>query len=101
MRARWPFRIVNFYHIPINAKGIYAFWYGKRCIYIGQAKNQLLKDRLLQHFKRSHNQSLNIWIEAYGPELDFCVLPIKTKNIDKVEKYFIRRWQPVTNMQSK
>lgn len=77
--------------------GLYGFWCRKngRCIYIGKAKEQPIRERLLQHWKGSHNETLNLWIEAFGNYLDICYLPISRQNIiDKMETELIRKWNP-------
>ena len=91
------FNSLNISKIPYDARGVYSFWFGNRCIYIGQAKNQRVRDRLLQHFKGSHNQILNLWINAYGGQLEFCCYLTKPHKINFLEKLLIRAWKPVAN----
>lgn len=94
----FPFSITHIDSVIDNC-GIYAFWYNDKCIYIGQAKSQSIQKRLRQHYRESHNPTLNLWIDAYRKSLQFCFLEVKAKNkIDFLEKKFIRRLQPRCNI---
>lgn len=83
-----------------NGVGIYAFWYNNKCIYIGKAEQQTLKERLTQHFRNCHNDDLKLWISVYGVQLKFCYLEVmKKESVDFLEQKFIYRLQPMTNKQ--
>ena len=87
--------------VPRDVIGIYAFWYRRtgRCVYVGQADKQTIKQRLQQHWRESHNDPLNLWIKAYGSLLDVCYAPVEKHRIRTAERRLIRRWKPETNVQ--
>lgn len=91
------YTMVNIERVPAHAAGVYSFWFGRRCIYVGKTERQTLRKRLIQHFKDSSNPDLMRWIHVYGRDLKFCCASLETRAIDRAERYFIRRWQPVTN----
>ncbi len=93
------FRLVDFEKIPPDTIGVYGIWYFKRCIYIGKAEKQPISNRLQQHWSMSHNKYLQFWIDARGRDLKVSYKPISSKQrIDVYERYFINRFQPVTNI---
>ena len=99
--GQYSFKVGSIGRLPNDLIGIYSFWYRGKCIYIGQAKNQPLKDRLWQHFKRCHNSSLNMWIDAYGKELLYCCVRLPYGRIDMLERKLIKRHQPRANVHLK
>ena len=80
-------------------KGVYGFWYRTtgRCLYIGQAKEQPIKNRLKQHWYRSHNAKLRQWIKAFGQHIEICYMPVNSAIMDKTEKRLIKALRPETN----
>jgi hypothetical protein len=95
---QFPFKLVHVGALPEDLYGVYMFSFRKRCLYIGQAKAQPLKSRLNQHFKVSHNERLNDWILAYGPELIVCCLELPKLRIDRAERRMIKARKPVANI---
>ena len=92
------FRVVDFQQIPDDAYGVYGIWYGRHCLYVGQAKSQPICKRLEQHWRSTHSPKLKSWIEAKGPRLRVAFLAIEDRDrIDCMERYYIRRFQPLTN----
>ena len=93
-------RLHNIDSIPSHTKGVYAFWCrtNGKCIYVGKAEKQSIKDRLKQEWRNSHNANLKLWINEFGEFLDICYLPVKDGRIDKVETTLIRMWHPETNI---
>ncbi|SMN12389.1 hypothetical protein SPBRAN_836 [uncultured Candidatus Thioglobus sp.] len=79
--------------------GIYAFWFNNRCLYVGKAEQQTLKNRLTQHYRNCHNDDLKLWIEVYGCKLQFCYLELQKNRVDFLERKFIYRLQPIANIQ--
>ena len=81
--------------------GVYAFWFRRtgRCIYVGQAAQQPIKSRLRQHWRGSHNETLRLWMAAYGEYLDVCFAPVARNKIDAIERRLIRLWRPEANVQ--
>ena len=92
------FRKSAFSRIPDDAYGIYGIWFRHLCVYVGKAEIQTIGERLEQHWKSSHNSKLQTWINAKGPELRvaYKIVPERSK-IDTLERYYIRRFQPITN----
>ena len=92
------FRLVDFQQIPEGAYGVYGIWYRRHCLYVGQAKSQPISKRLASHWKSTHNLKLKAWIEAKGPNLRVAFRAIENRDrIDSLERYYIRRFQPLTN----
>ena len=87
--------------VPRDLTGVYAFWYRRtgRCVYVGKASEQTVRERLRQHWRRSHNEALNLWMKAYGNLLDVGYAPVEKRRIRAVERRLIRRWKPETNIQ--
>jgi excinuclease UvrABC nuclease subunit len=74
--------------------GIYLFWSGRLCVYVGQAKN--LQDRLLSHWRRSHSDEINLWVRALGAHL--CIsYELVEANLGKAEQQLIDRYSPHLN----
>lgn len=96
-----PLSISSIERIPPDAKGIYAFWNpaNSKCIYVGQAKHQPIKDRLRSHWRKTHSGKLNLWIQAQGSRLGICYLPLDADRIDRYETRLIRAWSPEANVQ--
>ena len=83
---------------PATAHGVYGIWFRRRCIYVGKADLQPISTRLKQHWEHSHNERLQAWIKAKGRRLRVSYLALSPrKNIDIYERYFIARFQPITN----
>lgn len=93
-------RLNNIDSIPSNLKGVYAFWCrtNGKCIYVGKAERQPIRDRLIQEWRNSHNENLKCWITVFGKFLDICYLPVKDGKIDKMETRLIQKWHPETNI---
>ena len=87
--------------IPRSAYGVYAFWYRKtgKCIYVGQAAKQPVKKRLKDHWRGSHNETLKLWLRAFGGHLKICYMKVELNKIDCFERRLIRLWKPEANKQ--
>lgn len=74
--------------------GVYVFWSGFFCVYVGQAKN--LKTRLCEHWRKSHNDDVNMWIRAIGSKL--CVTyKVVDGSLAQAEQSYIDRYMPHLN----
>ena len=92
------FRLVSFQSIPETYYGVYGIWYRRQCIYVGKAATQTIGERLEQHWKRTHNPRLKAWIDAKGTGLQVSFFAVKERDrIDCTERFYIRRFQPITN----
>ena len=93
-----PFTIRGFERIPQDVRGVYGIWFRRHCIYVGKADLQPISTRLEQHWRHSHNDLLHAWIVAKGKLLKVSYMVLSTRNnIDIYERYFIARFQPLTN----
>ncbi len=83
---------------PSDACGVYGFWYGRRCVYVGKTERQSLRRRLEQHWEGSHNRMLRLWLAARGSEMKVSLLAVhEVSKVAGLERYYIRRLQPVAN----
>ena len=102
-RKKYPWSHLTVDQMPANIKGVYAFWCrdNAKCIYVGQSKrgNHSIKDRLNAHWRNSHNQTLKLWIQAFGSHLDICYMSVETGKIDALERRLIKAWKPEANIQ--
>ena len=99
---QFPFRRAVLDTLPHDAYGLYGLWFGRRCIYVGQAKSQPIARRLEQHWRRTHNEDLATWIKAKGPQLRVSYLIVDgSVDFDDLEEAYIKRFQPITNKQLK
>jgi len=94
---RWSYATLE--EVPRDLTGIYTFWYRRtgRCIYVGETSRQTVQVRLRQHWLGSHNETLNLWIRAYGNDLDVCYAPFDGDRVKTLERRLIRRWKPEAN----
>ena len=92
------FRLTDFDKIPRFAHGIYGIWYRAHCVYVGQAARQTIADRLRQHWRKTHSEKLQMWIDAEGANLRVAYLAVADAGrIDAYERLFIKRFQPLAN----
>ena len=98
-----PLSISSIERIPPSVMGVYAFWNpaNGKCIYVGQAKCQPIKERLRAHWRNADNEKLRLWIQALGARIKICYLPLERGKIDKCETRLIRVWNPEANIQKK
>lgn len=94
--ARLRFTYQNIESVPSDP-GIYTLWFKRRCLYVGRSEN--LRERLTQHWRHSHNETLRLWIEGYRPELRFEYRLTPPVRLSTVEEHLIQRLQPETNIQ--
>ena len=88
------FRRDNLETLIPNKPGVYIFWSGRYCIYVGQATD--LRGRLLTHWRKSHNDGINTWIRALGADL--CVTHEVVKgSLSDCEQSYINRYRPHLN----
>jgi excinuclease UvrABC nuclease subunit len=95
------FSYVNIMRWAPEAPGIYRFFFGKICLYVGSARDQTLKDRLKQHWRGSHNHRLGIWIKNHGKTItvEFCVVDVRDlERIKELEQSQIQKFSPMLNL---
>jgi len=98
-RNQISFRLREIERLRDVGCGIYGFWFGKNCIYVGKADLQAIYSRLVQHYKGTHNRILRLWIEAKGPRLRVSYKAISNSaDIDVMERVCIQRFKPLANV---
>jgi len=96
-KSRKKFNWANISRIPDNVYGIYSIWTSNLCIYVGQAKRQGIRNRLVQHYNKSHNDDLTRWINS-SVQLYFEYEIVSNKiAIDAKERNRIKQFSPLTN----
>ena len=97
--AQWSYATIS--RVPRAIVGVYAFWCrdNGKCIYVGQASDRPIRDRLREHWRGSHNETLKLWIQAFGENLDVCYTPTVRDKIDTYERRLIKAWKPEANKQ--
>ena len=100
-RFNWSYRVLT--DIPDAMIGVYLFWYRPtgKCIYIGMAADQPIRNRLRQHWLGSHNEALRLWMKAFGDELDLCYVQAEPNRVRTLERRLIRALSPEANKQHK
>ena len=96
--TQWSYLGID--RIPKTIIGVYAFWCRDtgKCIYVGQALQEPIRERLLQHWQGSHSQLLQWWIQAFGDNLTLCYREVEAGTIDRLERRLIKRWNPDVNI---
>lgn len=97
-------REIGFSHANIirnipDSPGIYRFYLGKICLYVGSAERQTLKSRLIQHWEKTHNRRLGLWIACFGKSISVTYEVIEERNLVKIrEQIEIDRLSPMVNV---
>ena len=99
VRGVFRFSYAGIVAIPKDVSGVYAFWCREkeRCIYVGMAKDQSIRTRVLQHWRGSHNEKLNLWLREFGDYLDVCYMSVRGDRIARFEDRLIKLWNPEAN----
>jgi len=101
---------LNIESLDKKVKGLYVFICREkqRCIYVGKAVDQSIKARLSNHWSRSHNKSLRLWIKSFGDFLyvRYCPIPDTDTEqgrhlVDSLENQLIKASKPKVNIQLK
>lgn len=88
---------INIETLPENIYGVYSFWSGRLCLYVGMTSSQGLRRRLSQHYYNCRNNELKLWIDSALP-VYFKYIEIKHKfYIKKFETDAIKKLAPLTN----
>ena len=98
---KWSYKTIV--DAPRDSFGIYAIWcrHNGKCIYVGEASKRSIGERLGDHWRKSHNQTLQLWIRAFGSDLDLCYASVEKPRIAVAERRLIRLWNPEANVQHK
>ena len=84
-----------------DTQGLYVFFDGKKCLYVGETKN--LRNRLGKHLEFSDNRGLAHWLWAHGSaglmlETHVLDLGTPTRTRKAMELELIRSRKPVFNI---
>jgi len=85
-----------------DKSGVYVFWCktskgSTKYIYVGMAGKQTLRERLIQHWKGSHNSQLTQWINLFTRYLRVTTIPLPQEKVAPTEKRLICTLMPETN----
>jgi hypothetical protein len=92
-----PFNRTSIDKVRLLCPGVYVFWFGRVCIYVGKT-DRSIRERLREHWGVCHNDQLRRWIKAYGPKLYFqwqCINELEVSRT--VEQMYIEKFGPLTN----
>lgn len=102
--ARRRISVVDVYDPRImrvsKKQGLYSFWRGSRCLYVGMTFASGLRKRLMQHVDSCHNERLASWIDARPPHLyiQFMETCARTKkDLERHESKLIQILNPELN----
>ena len=77
---------------------MYLIQHVARFVYVGKSGSGLgVKERLINHYRESHNERLRIWIVALDGDLSFTYIGCAEGELDDLEKSLIAFLQPLTN----
>lgn len=102
---RRPFKLSHF--LVTRLPGVYAIWYGHRCLYVGMAAGQTIGTRLSQHRALAHLPDLRDWIEVKNGVLQFTTCELsqpttqdrsRTRGIAELEARMISALNPELNV---
>jgi excinuclease UvrABC nuclease subunit len=80
-----------------TSPGVYSFWLGKLCIYVG--KGNPINRRLFEHWMRkSHVEELHEYFDGFGRKIKLYVRFCDTNaEAFEIEKELIRQFKPKLN----
>lgn len=62
------------YVVGRDVPGLYAFWIGCCCLYVGMSGH--IGKRLHEHLVRQHNRRLEIYLRGYCKDIEVTVAPV-------------------------
>ena len=96
--GRRPFTHLFDNRIGRDAQGLYAFWLGACCLYVGMSTK--LRRRMHQHRVQEHNSDLDRYFKAFWADIEVSFVPLAGKSeseLRAVERDAIRWLRPRTN----
>ena len=93
-----PFTFLGIEKAPSDRFGVYGIWYRGRCIYVGLAQKQSIRERLTNHKIGASNIKLKHYIQAFNEELSFCFEIYEPHEAITREREYINKLQPITNI---
>lgn len=97
-RCRLRFTYTVGRRFPRNARGVYAFWRGKTCLYVGETIH--FPRRMDEHRDRTHNPKLYQWFQSFPDNIEVSFVRIEDADkrlLQRVEAQVIRCLNPDTN----
>lgn len=96
---RWPFSYGFHNRVASGKVGLYAFWYGNACLYVGKSTD--IQRRLYQHRFREHNPKLLQYFRAFARDIKVSYVSgddCRTINLLSLEGNIIKDLRPITNV---
>ena len=96
---RWPFSYGFHHRVDNGARGLYAFWSSKACLYVGKSAN--IGKRLYQHRMQEHNPRLDQYFRAFAEQIEVSYVSqdqCASTNLLSLEGAVIRTLRPITNV---
>ena len=81
--------------------GLYAFWLGRRCLYVGMSKD--IRRRLHEHRVQEHNAKLKRYFIAFTLDIDASLVnlgDLSENEIRRLEQAAIHKLRPAANIAS-
>ena len=89
----------EFHKRVVQAQGLYAFWLGGKCLYVGKSIN--ISQRIYQHRMQEHSTTLERYFKAYPSDIQvsYCSLTNHTgEDVLALEKATIQSLRPAVNI---
>lgn len=79
--------------------GLYVFWVGKACLYVGKSTN--ISQRLYQHRMQEHNPHLERYFRAFANLIEVSYISqeeCQSADLLSLEGSIVRTLRPITNV---
>lgn len=98
MRHAKRFTFGNITSLPHSRSGVYLFVHKETFVYVGKSSEALgVRERLLVHYRDTHNDRLHAWLSALDGDVGFTYLTCREWELDDLEKSLITFLQPRAN----
>ena len=97
-RCRLRFTYTVGRRFPQDARGIYAFWRGKTCLYVGETIH--FPRRMEEHRDRTHNPKLYQWFQSFPDNIEVSFVHFEDADkrlLRRIEAQIIRCLHPDAN----
>ncbi len=98
-RRRRPFTYRFDQRIDDGVSGLYAFWLGPSCLYVGMSMD--ISRRLHQHRIQEHNHLLSQYFRAWWNDIEASYVALSRRHpheLQRFERSLIKRLRPLTNI---
>lgn len=96
---RRPFDYGFDQRVGYGVHGLYAFWLGRRCLYIGMSTD--ISRRLHQHRTQEHNARLLKYLRAWWRDIEASYVALdlsRSTDLQALERAAITTLRPMTNV---